>query len=78
MLCATQIKSNLEAQLIQLGDAHWFSLDDIKSGMADGTIEGYYVNMQNDFLAAETLKPEEVVEDVSEFVLFDVISEALE
>lgn len=77
-LCATQIKSNLEAQLIQLGDAHWFSLDDIKSGMADGTIEGYYVNMQNDFLAAETLKPEEVVDNVSEFVLFDVISEALE
>ena len=76
-LCADTIKSNLESQLSQLGDAHWFSLDDIKSGMADGTVESYYKNMQNDFVQAETLKPEEVVEDVSQFVLFDVINEAL-
>ena len=77
-LCADTIKSNLESQLSQLGDAHWFSLDDIKSGMADGTVESYYKNMQNDFVQAETLTPEEVVEDVSQFVLFDVINEALQ
>ena len=34
--------------------------------------------MQNDFVQAETLKPEEVVEDVSQFVLFDVIEEAVQ
>ena len=46
--------------------------------MADGTVESYYKNMQNDFVQAETLTPEEVVEDVSQFVLFDVINEALQ
>ncbi|RKI65805.1 taurine ABC transporter substrate-binding protein [bacterium 1xD42-67] len=77
-LCADQIKSNVESQLAQVGDAHWFNLDDIKTGASDGTIKGYYENMQNDFVQAETLKPEEVVEDVSQFVLFDVIEEAVQ
>ena len=77
-LCADQIKSNVESQLAQVGDAHWFNLDDIKTGASDGTIKGYYENMQNDFVQAETLKPEEVVEDVSQFVMFDVIEEAVQ
>ena len=77
-LCADQIKSNVESQLAQVGDAHWFNLDDIKTGASDGTIKGDYENMQNDFVQAETLKPEEVVEDVSQFVLFDVIEEAVQ
>ena len=77
-LCADQIKSNVESQLAQVGDAHWFNLDDIKTGASDGTIKGYHENMQNDFVQAETLKPEEVVEDVSQFVLFDVIEEAVQ
>ncbi len=77
-LCADQIKSNVESQLAQVGDAHWFNLNDIKTGASDGTIKGYYENMQNDFVQAETLKPEEVVEDVSQFVLFDVIEEAVQ
>ena len=77
-LCADQIKSNVESQLAQVGDAHWFNLDDIKTGASDGTIKGYYENMQNDFVQAETLTPEEVVEDVSQFVLFDVIEEAVQ
>lgn len=75
--CATQIKSNLESQMSQLGDAHWFNIDDIKTGMSDGTIEGYYQSMQDDFVKAGTLEEGQRIDDVSQFVQLDVINEAL-
>ena len=60
-----------------MGDAHWFNLDDLKSGVADGTIKGYYEGMQNDMVKGENIKPEEAKEDVGDFVLFSVMEDAL-
>lgn len=75
--CAKQTKTSLDSQLMQVGDAHWFNLSDLKAGVADGTIKGYYEGMQNDMVQGENIKPEEAKEDVGDFVLFDVMEEAL-
>ncbi len=75
--CAGQTKASLESQLMQVGDAHWFNLSDLTSGVTDGTIKGYYEGMQNDMVKGENIKPEEAKEDVGDFVLFDVMEEAL-
>lgn len=75
-LCATQIKSNVESQLSQVGDAHWFNIADITAGMNDGTIEGYYASMQEEFIADGRLEAGDKKE-VSQFVQLDVITEAL-
>lgn len=75
-LCAKQIKSNVESQLSQVGDAHWFNIDDIRTGMDEGTIEGYYASMQEEFIADGRLEAGDKKE-VSDFVQLDVISEAL-
>ena len=76
--CSKQTKASLESQLMQVGDAHWFSIADLTAGVADGTIKGYYEGMQNDMVKGENIKPEEAKEDVGEFVLFDVMEEALQ
>ena len=75
--CAGQTKASLESQLMQVGDAHWFNLSDLTSGVTDGTIKGYYEGMQNDMVKGENITPEEAKEDVAEFVLFDIMEEAL-
>ena len=75
--CADQTKASLESQLVQVGDAHWFNLEDLKAGIEDGAIKGYYEGMQNDFLAGGNIEADQAVEDVGQFVLFDVVEEAL-
>lgn len=75
--CADRTKTGLDANLLQVGDAHWFNLADLKSGVADGTIKGYYEGMQNDMIKGENITAEDAKEDVGEFVLFDVMEEAL-
>ena len=75
--CADRTKTSLESNQLQLGDAHWFNVADLTSGLKDGTIKKYYEGMQNDMVQNENIKPEEAKEDVSEFVLFDVMEEAL-
>ncbi len=75
--CADRTKTSLESNQLQLGDAHWFNIDDLKSGLADGTIKGYYEGMQNDMLSGGNIEASDVKEDVGDFVLFDVMEEAL-
>ncbi len=75
--CADRTKTSLESNQLQLGDAHWFNIDDLKSGLADGTIKGYYEGMQNDMLSNGNIEASDVKEDVGDFVLFDVMEEAL-
>lgn len=76
--CADQTKTGLDANLMQVGDAHWFNIDDLKAGVADGTVKGYYEGMQNDMVKGGNIKPEEAKENVGDFVLFDVMEEALQ
>ena len=75
--CATQTKTGVDAQLMQVGDAHWFSIDDLKTGVSDGTVMGYYEGMQNDMLKGGNIEASDAKEDVGDFVLFDVMEEAL-
>lgn len=75
--CANQIKSSLESQQMQVGDAHWFNIADLTSGLSDGTIKGYYEGMQNDMVQGGNIEAGQAKEDVGDFVLFDVIEEAL-
>ena len=75
--CADRTKTSLESQQMQVGDAHWFNIADLTSGLSDGTIKGYYEGMQNDMVQGENITADQAKEDVGDFVLFDVIEEAL-
>ena len=75
--CAERTKSGLEPQLMQVGDAHWFNIADLTSGLSDGTIKGYYEGMQNDMVSGGNIEADQAKEDVGDFVLFDVMEEAL-
>ena len=74
--CADQTKTSLEANLAQTGDAEWFNIATLTDTLQDGTMEGYYEHLQQDFLDAGTITPDEAV-DVNTFTLFDVMKEAL-
>ena len=75
--CADRTKTSLESQQMQLGDAHWFSIADLKAGLADGTIKGYYEGMQNDMVQGGNIEASDAKEDVGDFVDFSVMEDAL-
>lgn len=75
--CADVTKTDVEAMKAQWGDAHWFNIADIKAGLADGTIKGYYEGVQNDMVAGETITADEA-HDTAEWVLYDVMQEAID
>ncbi len=75
--CADQTKTSLESQQMQLGDAHWFNIADLKAGISDGTIKGYYEGMQNDMVEGGNIEASDAKEDVGDFVDFSVIEDAL-
>ena len=74
---ADQTKTSLESQQMQLGDAHWFSIADLKAGLADGTIKGYYEGMQNDMVDGGNIEASDAKDDVGDFVDFSVMEDAL-
>lgn len=74
--CAEQTKTSLEANLAQTGDAEWFSVETLKAALTDGTMEEYYDHLQQDFVDAESIKKDEVV-DMHTVVLYDLMKEAL-
>ena len=76
-LCAKQTATDFEANLQQVRDATWFDSETIRSDLKDGTLKGYYEHAQQDFLDTESIKPEEAKDDVGDFILFDVLEEAL-
>ncbi len=59
---------------VETADAKWFSAQDIKSGMTDGTIKDYYTRQQEMFIEAGAV---EAPVDLENYILFDVINEAL-
>ena len=75
--CADQTKTSLDANLLQVGDAHWFNIADLTSGLKDNTVKGYYEGMQNDMVQGGNIEEGQAKEDVGDFVLFDVMQEAL-
>ena len=75
--CAEQTATDKEINLMQWGDAHWFNIADMKAAMADGTMKTYYEGVQNDMLAGGNITEEEA-HDTAEWVLYDVMQEALD
>ena len=75
--CAERTKTSLESNQLQLGDAHWFNIADLKAGLADGTVKGYYEGMQNDMVQGGNIEADQAKEDVGDFVLFSVMEDAL-
>jgi len=73
-LYAKQTGKDKEACLVETGDATWFSADDIKKGVEDGTIKDLYQRQQKMFIDSGKVEKEVPVED---YVLFDVMKEAL-
>ena len=76
--CAEQTATDKEINLLQWGDAHWFNIEDMETALADGTMKGYYEGVQNDMIAGGNITEEEAAEDVGDWVLFDVMQEALD
>ena len=75
--CADQTKTDVGINLLQWGDAHWFNIADMKAAIEDGTMKGYYEGVQNDMVAGGNITEEEAAEDVSAFVMLDLMAEVL-
>ncbi len=73
-LYAQKCAKDKEACLVETGDATWFSADDVKNGIADGTMQAYYQRQQEMFIESEAVEGEVPLEN---YVLFDVMQEAL-
>lgn len=75
--CADQTKTDKEVNLLQWGDAHWFNIADIKAALEDGTMKGYYEGVQSDMVAGGNIEESEA-HDTTEWVLYDIMEEALQ
>ena len=73
-LYATQCAKDKEACMVETGDATWFSADDVKNGIADGTMQDYYQRQQQMFINSGDVEAEVPLEN---YVLFDLMTEAL-
>ncbi len=74
--CANQTKTSKDSNLTQWGDAHWFNKSEVKAALDDGTMKTYYEGVQNDMLAAGNITEAEK-KDSSEWVLYDIMNEAM-
>lgn len=76
-MVAKQTGTSLESSMNQTGDADWFDIATLQEILADGTLEGYYNHLQEDFVRDGVLTEADKV-DVNQFVLLDLIKESLE
>ncbi len=72
-LIAEQVAQDVDSVYQQRGDAEWFTGKEVVDGIADGTIKGYYELQKQNFIDAGTV---DVDPDVSEYVMFDLMTEA--
>ena len=68
---ADQCKIDYDTAYAQRSDGKWFSGEEIRAGIQDGSIEGYYKLQQDGLLAAGAVEKEV---PVSEYVLFDIMA----
>lgn len=73
-LYAEQCAKDVDSCLVETGDATWFSADDIRTGLEDGTIENYYRDQQQMFLDSGDVESEVPLED---YVMFGLMEEAV-
>ncbi len=75
-LVATQCAVDYETAYEQRGDGEWFTADMISEAISDGTMEAYYQLQQDNFLSAGSIEESDVC-DVSTYVAYDIMTEAL-
>ena len=73
-LYAKQCAKDFTACQVETGDATWFSADYIKQGLADGTFTDLYTRQQQMFIENGAV---EAPVELSNYILFDVMNEAL-
>lgn len=73
-LYAERCAKDKEACMIETGDADWFSADAVRTGIGDGTMQGYYQRQQEMFLGGGDVESEVPLEN---YVMFDLMLEAL-
>lgn len=73
-LYAKQCAKDVEACQVETADATWFSADNIKTYLNDGTIQDYYTRQQQMFIDGGAVEGEVPLEN---YMLFDVMEEAL-
>lgn len=73
-LYAKQCAKDFTACQVETGDATWFSADYIKQGLADGTFTDLYTRQQQMFIDNGAV---EAPVELSNYILFDVMNEAL-
>ncbi|HIS48504.1 MAG TPA: ABC transporter substrate-binding protein [Candidatus Scybalocola faecigallinarum] len=73
---ATACGTDKDSALAQTGDGAWLDSATLLQYVEDGTIEGYYATQEANFVADGKLTEEEGQTPVSDFVLFDIMTEA--
>lgn len=73
-LYATQCAKDVDSCMVETSDATWFSADDLREGLEDGTLADLYQQQQQMFIDSGDVGSEVPLED---YVLFDLMEEAL-
>ena len=76
-LVADQTATDYEINFYQTEDSLWFNQELLRSYLEDGTLKGYFETQQQNFIDTEVLTADDAT-DVENYVLFDVIEEALQ
>ena len=72
---AKQTATDYDSVYNQRGDAQWLTGKEVAEGAADGTVAKYYELQRDNFVKAGAVE-KDPVPDVTEYVLFDVMTEA--
>ncbi|MCD7822648.1 MAG: ABC transporter substrate-binding protein [Oscillospiraceae bacterium] len=75
-LVAEQCAVDYETAYEQRGDGEWYTADMISEAISDGSMEAYYQLQQDNFLTAGSIEESDVC-DVSSYVDYDIMTEAL-
>ncbi len=73
-LYAKQCAKDADSCMVETNDATWFSADDIKAGLDDGSIAALYQKQQQMFIDSGDVEEEVPLEN---YVMFDLMKEAL-
>lgn len=73
-LYAKQCGKDVEACRVETGDATWFSPDDLRTGLEDGSIQDLYTRQQKMFIESGAVEAEVPLEN---YVMIDLMKEVL-
>lgn len=73
-LYATQCAKDVEKCMVETNDATWFSAEDIRTGLTDGTLNDLYTRQQQMFIDSGAV---EAPVELADYILFDIMNEAL-